>query len=239
MTMPVDITIVQDESFDIPTAYGATLNVAETDTTLVLNPITDKVIKAGCPFLLLCEPKFIAEDSVEYESIAEATERLKAEIDPEYPGKAWKALNNNTLTGRLNRLYYLALMDHGMEVDTVARWNGSLRGTMKADTVAAGKGYVVEENKFAYVKETADIEAYSAYVDANFDPETTTEGGLVIDLNGEDIDDTGINAVLDKVAKSGNIYNAAGQIVGKGNLNTINSLPAGIYIVNGVKVTKR
>ena len=86
---------------------------------------------------------------------------------------------------------------------------------------------------------SADIEAYSAYVDANFDPETTTEGGLVIDLNGENIDDTGINAVLDKVAKSGNIYNAAGQIVGKGNLNTINSLPAGIYIVNGVKVTKR
>ncbi len=238
MTMPVDVTLVDDLDFGIGT-YGAELNVGEEDTTLVLRPITDETIKAGCPFLMIATPEYIAQDSAAYESVAEATERLKAEIDPEYPGKAWKALNNNTLNGKLTEMYYIALMDHGMEVDTVARWNGSLRGTMKADTVAAGKGYVVEENKFAYVKETADIEAYSAYVDANFDPETTTEGGLVIDLNGENIDDTGINAVLDKVAKSGNIYNAAGQIVGKGNLNTINSLPAGIYIVNGVKVTKR
>ena len=45
--------------------------------------------------------------------------------------------------------------------------------------------------------------------------------------------------VLNKVAKNGNIYNAAGQLISKGNINSINNLPAGIYIVNGVKVTKK
>ena len=243
MTMPVDITIVEESGYDTPTAYGASLKVTETDTTLVLNPIEDKTIKAGHPFLLLVEPTWIAEDSTEYESIDEATERYKQEIDPKYvPGseneeETWKYWNNNALNGKLTLGYYVALMDHGMDVKTEARWIGSLRGTMEADTISAGKGFVAVDNKFEIVKETADIEAFSAYIDANFTAET--EGGLIIDLKGEPIIDTGIADVLNKVAKTGNIYNAAGQLVGKGNLNTVNKLPAGVYIVNGVKVTKR
>jgi hypothetical protein len=244
MTMPVDITIVEESGYDTPTAYGASLKVTETDTTLVLNPIEDKTIKAGHPFLLLAEPTWIAEDSTEYESIDEATERYKQEIDPKYvPGskneeETWKYWNNNALNSKLELdYYYVAMMDHGMDVKTEARWIGSLRGTMEADTISAGKGFVAVDNKFEFVKETADIEAFSAYIDANFTAET--EGGLIIDLKGEPIIDTGIADVLNKVAKTGNIYNAAGQLVGKGNLNTVNKLPAGVYIVNGVKVTKR
>jgi hypothetical protein len=244
MTMPVDITIVEESGYDTPTAYGASLKVTETDTTLVLNPIEDKTIKAGHPFLLLAEPTWIAEDSTEYESISEATERIKQEIDPKYvPGseneeETWKYWNNNALNSKLELdYYYVAMMDHGMDVKTEARWIGSLRGTMEADTISAGKGFVAVDNKFEFVKETADIEAFSAYIDANFTAET--EGGLIIDLEGEPIVDTGIADVLNKVAKTGNIYNAAGQLVGKGNLNTVNKLPAGVYIVNGVKVTKR
>ena len=63
----------------------------------------------------------------------------------------------------------------------------------------------------------------------NFEGEYSFDGG----------ESTGINEVLNKVSKNGNIYNAAGQIVAKGNINTINNLPAGVYIVNGMKVTKQ
>jgi hypothetical protein len=60
---------------------------------------------------------------------------------------------------------------------------------------------------------------------------------IQIELSDESID-TGIEEALDKVSKGGNIYTIGGQLVGKGNVNTINKLPAGIYIVNGVKVIK-
>ena len=125
-----------------------------------------------------------------------------------------------------------------MEVDTVVTELLSLRGTLKSATVEAGKGIVASENGFKHTLVNTNVGAYGAWIASDFDPESAdVVSGLVIKIEGGV--DTGISEVLDKVAKSGNIYNAAGQLVGKGNINTVNSLPAGVYIVNGVKVTKK
>lgn len=37
----------------------------------------------------------------------------------------------------------------------------------------------------------------------------------------------------------GNIYTISGQLVGKGNLNSLRHMQKGVYVVNGVKVIKK
>ena len=224
-TMPVDVKVV-----DGATAYGAELVVAEEDTAIVLKAIEAETISAGTPFIA------IANIDGEYITTADRLKQIASEVlasEGKY-GVNEKALANT----KLNDEYALVTMDHGMEVDTVVTELLGLRGTMKQVTVEAGKAIVANENGFKHTIVNTNVAAYSAYITSDFDPESADVlGALVVKIEGSI--DTGINEVLDKVAKSGNIYNAAGQLVGKGNINTVNNLPAGIYIVNGVKVTKK
>ena len=224
-TMPVDVKVI-----DGATAYGAELVVAEEDTTIVLKAIEAETISAGTPFIM------IANLDGEYISTADRLKAIKAEIEAE-DGALSK--NDEVLANtKLNDEYALVEMEHGMEVDTVVTELLGLRGTMKQVTVEAGKAIVANENRFKHTLVNTNVAAYSAYLVSDFDPESTDVlNALVISIEGSI--ETGITEVLDKVAKSGNIYNAAGQLVGKGNINTVNNLPAGIYIVNGVKVTKK
>jgi hypothetical protein len=130
-------------------------------------------------------------------------------------------------------------MEHGTAIDSEIHSMLGLTGVMEGFTAKAGKAVVAKENGFAHTTSDTEIAAYTAYFATDFDATgADVQGTIHISISDEDID-TGINNVLNKVAKNGNIYNAAGQIVGKGNINTVNSLPAGIYIVNGVKVTKK
>lgn len=224
-TMPVDVKVI-----DGATAYGAELVVAEEDTTIVLKAIEAETISAGTPFIA------IANLDGEYISTADRLKAIKAEIE----AKDGELSNNDAVLAntKLNDEYALVEMEHGMEVDTVVTELLGLRGTMKQVTVEAGKGIVANENGFKHTLVNTNVAAHSAYLVSDFDPESTDVlNALVISIEGSI--DTGISEVLDKVAKSGNIYNAAGQLVGKGNINTVNSLPAGVYIVNGVKVTKK
>ena len=224
-TMPVDVKVV-----DGATAYGAELVVAEEDTAIVLKAIEAETISAGTPFIA------IANLEGEYITTADRLKQIASEVlatEGKY-GVNEKALANT----KLNDEYALVTMDHGMEVDTVVTELLGLRGTMKQVTVEAGKGIVANENGFKHTLVNTNIAAYGAYIASDFDPESADVlGALVVEIEGSV--ETGITEVLDKVAKSGNIYNAAGQLVGKGNINTVNNLPAGIYIVNGVKVTKK
>ena len=224
-TMPVDVKVV-----DGATAYGAELVVAEEDTAIVLKAIEAETISAGTPFIA------IANLEGEYITTADRLKQIASEVlatEGKY-GVNEKALANT----KLNDEYALVTMDHGMEVDTVVTELLGLRGTMKQVTVEAGKGIVANENGFKHTLVNTNIAAHSAYLVSDFDPESADVlGALVVEIEGSV--ETGITEVLDKVAKSGNIYNAAGQLVGKGNINTVNNLPAGIYIVNGVKVTKK
>ena len=224
-TMPVDVKVV-----DGATAYGAELVVAEEDTAIVLKAIEAETISAGTPFIA------IANLDGEYITTADRLKQIASEVlatEGKY-GVNEKALANT----KLNDEYALVTMDHGMEVDTVVTELLGLRGTMKQVTVEAGKGIVANENGFKHTLVNTNVAAYGAYLVSDFDPESADVlGALVVKIEGSV--ETGITEVLDKVAKSGNIYNAAGQLVGKGNINTVNNLPAGIYIVNGVKVTKK
>ena len=224
-TMPVDITVVEGA-----TAYGAELSMEENDTCVVLKAIEAETIKAGTPFLM------IANNEADYITTADRLKQIASEVlaDAGQYGKNEQLQAQALLDGE----YALVTMDHGMEVDTVVTELLGLRGTMKQVTIASGKCIVAKENGFAHNRTGETIAAHGAWIPTDFDPKSA-DVLSTLEIKIEGSVDTGISEVLDKVAKSGNIYNAAGQLVGKGNINTVNNLPAGIYIVNGVKVTKK
>ena len=224
-TMPVDVTVTEGA-----TAYGAELVVTEEDTTVVLKAIEAEVISAGTPFILIADLKG------EYITTADRLKQIASEIlakEGKY-GLNEKQQANTQLSDE----YAIVSLNHGMEVDTVVTELLALRGTLESKTVEAGKAILAKENGFEHTLVNKSVGANTAWIVSDFDPESEEVlSGLVVEIEGSI--DTGISEVLDKVAKSGNIYNVAGQLVGKGNINTVNSLPAGVYIVNGVKVTKK
>ena len=226
-TMPVDVTVGEGA-----TAYGAQLNVTEEDTTIVLQAIAEQPVKAGTPFIM------IADMEGDYVTTTAALAAIKEAIKEEVGAEDLTGNDNLEAQLRLEEMYAEVAMDHGMKVDTLVDQLLSLRGTMKEVTVEAGKAIVANENGFKHTLVDTNVAAFGAYITCDFDPESADVlSGLEIKIEGEI--ESGINEVLNKVAQSGKIYNAAGQLVGKGNINTVNSLPAGIYIVNGVKVIKK
>lgn len=227
-TMPVDVKILSDNA----TAYAAEVSLGteeQKDTTIVLKKINDEVIKAGYPFLLITD---LDGDYISYTDRQKEVEQevIESEGMLSYP-------QNDMVSETLDKEYVRIEMEHGMAVDTIVKNYASLVGTMSNVTVKPGEGIYADENGFGLVTKNTTIYAYAAYVDFTFNAasedvlsklEVVVEGGI----------DTGIKEVLNKVSQSGNIYNTAGQLVGKGNINTVNNLPAGIYVVNGVKVIK-
>lgn len=227
-TMPVDVKILSDNA----TAYAAEVSLGteeQKDTTIVLKKINDEVIKAGYPFLLITD---LDGDYISYTDRQKEVEQevIESEGMLSYP-------QSDMVSETLDKEYVRIEMEHGMAVDTIVKNYASLVGTMSNVTVKPGEGIYADENGFGLVTKNTTIYAYAAYVDFTFNAasedvlsklEVVVEGGI----------DTGIKEVLNKVSQSGNIYNTAGQLVGKGNINTVNNLPAGIYVVNGVKVIK-
>ena len=224
-TYPVDVTVSEGA-----TAYGAELVVSEEDTTVVLKAFAENKVAKGLPFIL------IADLEGEYVTTADRLKAIAAEILAE---NEQYGLNEQALANvRLNDEFAEVTMDHGMEVDTLVKTTLSMRGTLKGATVEAGKGILAKENGFEHAIVNKTVGAYGAWIACDFDPESADVlGSIAVKVEG-DIE-SGINEVLNKVAQSGKIYNAAGQLVGKGNINTVNNLPAGIYVVNGVKVIKK
>lgn len=225
-TRPVDITIAPDAG---ATAYGAELVVTETDTTVYLKKIEAETIKAGTPYIL------IADLVGEYITPAD---RL-AEIAQSYIDAGEYGYIQKQEAAQLRDDEYAAIeLDHGMVVDTLQKGNGSLVGTFRSLTVEAGQGLVTNNNGFKHTLVNTNVGAFGAYVKSAFDPESADVlGTIAVKIEGS-IED-GIDQILGNVAKGGNIYTVDGKLVGKGNINAINNLPAGIYIVNGVKVTKK
>ncbi len=227
-TTPVDVTLVGTEA----TAYGAQLVVGNEkgDTAVVLKKIEAETIKAGTPYIL------VAENSGEYISPADRLKEIAADITASTGSYGYneKQMANDLL----DEEYVPFTMNHGMTVDTIQKGNGDLVGTFRDVEVEAGKGLVTKTNGFAHTVVNTTVSAYGAYIKSDFDGESADVlGTIVVEYNGSITD--GIDQVLDKVAKSGNIYTVDGKFVGKGNINTVNNLPAGIYVVNGVKVTKK
>ena len=228
-TMPVDVKVGEGA-----TAYAASLNEEGTEVTLY-NLSAYETIAHGTPFIM------IAESEGEYESTSDMYDRLRAEKREELGVESLDARQTLECQNAVNECYVFVSMDHGMEVDTLVHDMMGLKGTMRSYAGKAGQMVVAKENGFIHTlaDNQAAVAAFSAYFATDFDPEGDVVLNKITIAISEDGVDTGINEVLNKVAQNGNIYNAAGQLVGKGNINTVNNLPAGIYVVNGVKVTKK
>jgi hypothetical protein len=229
--MPVDVTVGEGA-----TAYGAQLNVTEEDTTVVLMAIEAETIKAGTPFILVADQ---LEEGSEYISYADRLAQIKEQLKADKGGEELTS-QDNVLAAEIIALEYAQIeMTHGeviaaQEVDTLC----NLVGTFENVTVAAGKGIQTVNNGFAHMIVNAGVAAYRAWIKCDFDAESDDVlKGIEVKIDGSIAD--GINEVLNNVAKGGDIYTVGGQLVGKGNINTVNNLPAGIYVVNGVKVIKK
>ncbi len=223
-TAPVDIAVGEGA-----TAYGVELAVAEEDTTVILKAIEAETIKAGTPYIL------IADLVGDYITPADRLKEIASEIlaDEGAYGKFEQQIANENLDAE----YGVVEMNHGMVVDTLQKGNGDLVGTFRSVTIDAGKALITKDNGFAHTPANTTISAYAAYVKCDFDPAGPDMAGTIrVKIDGSI--DSGINDILNNVAKSGNIYTVDGKLVGKGNINAINKMPAGVYIINGAKVVK-
>jgi hypothetical protein len=227
-TMPVDVKVVEGAI-----AYDATLQLNENDTTVVLKSLpADETIAHGTPFVL------IANSDNDYATPAAMLDALKEEKKAELGVTTLTDSIVQALEEEVQLAYMYVSMEHGTSVSAEVHEQQGLTGVMEGFTAKAGKAVVAKENGFAHTKQDTYIAGYSAYIATDFDATgTDVQGTINIQIGDEG--ETGINEVLNKVAKYGNFYNATGQLEGKGNINTINNLPAGIYVVNGVKVTKK
>ena len=227
-TMPVDINVVEGA-----TAYDATLVVGETDTTVVLKSFeAGETIAHGTPFVLIAD---IDGDYITPSAMLEALkEEKKAELNV--------TSLNDSIVNELKQIvewsYIYVTLEHGTELDAEVHNAGGLTGVIEGFTAKAGKAVVAKENGFAHTEADTYVDSYTAYIASDFDASSSDVKGSIQISFGEG-ESTGINEVLNKVSKNGYIYNAAGQVVAKGNINAINNLPAGVYVVNGVKVTKK
>lgn len=227
-TMPVDIKVVEGA-----TAYDATLVVGESDTTVVLKSFeADETIAHGTPFVL------IADMDGDYITPSAMLEALKAEKKAELGVTSLNDSIVNELKQIVEWSYIYVTLEHGTELDAEVHNAGGLTGVIEGFTAKAGKAVVAKENGFAHTEADTYVDSYTAYIASDFDASSSDVKGSIQISFGEG-ESTGINEVLNKVSKNGYIYNAAGQVVAKGNINTINNLPAGVYVVNGVKVTKK
>jgi hypothetical protein len=178
----------------------------------------------------------IADNDGDYITANEMLEALKAEKMEELGVTSLTDSIVDLLKYEVELAHMYVKMEHGTAIDSEIHSMQGLTGVMEGFTAKAGKAVIAKENAFAIIASDTNIDAYTAYFATDFDAtEAEKHGTISIKIS----DNTGINNVLNKVAKNGNIYNAAGQLISKGNINTINNLPAGIYIVNGVKVTKK
>ncbi len=222
--MPLDVTIGEGA-----TAYAAQLTVSEEDTTVVLVAYEAETIKGGTPFIL------VADSEEEYITIADRKAQIVANLKEDL-GDDYSSNDELSVDLIIADEYAQIEMTHGEalahKVDTVGNLVGAFRNTL----VEAGKAVVAKENGFAHHMIGGSLAAYTAWVKADFVGEDVLNS---IQIKIEGSIDTGINEVLNNVAKGGDIYTVGGQLVGKGNINTVNNLPAGIYVVNGVKVIKK
>ena len=224
-TLPVSVSINEGEA---ATAYGAQVVVDGDQATVVLKKIEATVIEHGTPFIMIAD----CDEYVPYDTAWAAIEKeviVSETIDSLY--------EYDEAVDMIDAKYARIKMTYQEGVDTLAHTLLDLKGTIGGEDVKAGKGITINADEFKHILTPTSIGQYGAYIVTNFgERDEILLNAIQVEVNGSI--DTGIEETLDKVVKGGNIYTVGGQLVGKGNVNTINKLPAGIYIVNGVKVIK-
>ncbi len=237
LTYPVEIQVGAGA-----TAYGAELVITENvDTAVVLKEILAETITAGTPFILIADcDKYISYsdrwDVIAADEMKKSVNNTKIHTDG---NMHFGVVERHYTNQRLDEEYAVIPMNHGMAIDTTLRNFGDLKGTFRTVNVKPGKGLVANNDGFVHIKASTgqDVYAHGAYIESDFDGRSTDVLGS-IKVKFEGSIDTGIDEVLNNVAKSGNIYTVDGKLVGKGNINAINRMPAGVYIINGAKVIK-
>lgn len=124
----------------------------------------------------------------------------------------------------------VVVLSHGYDVQKEAQTSGALVGTYEAGSVTLGSA-VPSGNAFAVVQSLRlAVDANSAYISG-----LLTTNDLAIVISEEEVDN--IQKAVASVSKQdGRIYSIDGKFIGSGNVQTVRSLPRGIYIINGVKV---
>lgn len=132
---------------------------------------------------------------------------------------------------------------HGITIADQPMTDGQLKGTYAAKTV--GQGYVVvDANNPTVLSVTRQllggtVPANSAYIESTESLSYTADITVIID--GETVLDgvRDLEGALKSVYTTGDIFTIDGRRVARGNLDTLRSLPRGIYVINGTKVTKK
>ena len=190
-TMPVDVKVVEGA-----TAYDATLQLNENDTTVVLKSLpADETIAHGTPFVL------IANSDNDYATPAAMLDALKEEKKAELGVTTLTDSIVQALEEEVQLAYMYVSMEHGTSVSAEVHEQQGLTGVMEGFTAKAGKAVVAKENGFAHTKQDTYIAGYSAYIATDFDATGADVQGTITIKIGDD-SETGINEVLNKVAKN-------------------------------------
>jgi hypothetical protein len=110
--------------------------------------------------------------------------------------------------------------------------SGALKGVFTQTPLLQGVLTVQEDGLARTTDNNTRINTNRAYIAEETAFPRNHEIQLILDETGESV----IDAALQQVAQTDDIYTLDGRLVQHGNLNSLRGTPPGIYIVNGIKV---
>lgn len=123
----------------------------------------------------------------------------------------------------------------GSEIVTEPSVDGALKGTYEPMDLIE-ESLVFAEGKCTWSTDTTSrIDAHQAYVvPGAVEADASTSYSLVLEVDG---DNSRIDSVLAKVSEKGDLLSPDGRLLKTGaTLGDLDQMPAGIYILNGVKI---
>ncbi len=128
------------------------------------------------------------------------------------------------------------LFNGGNEVVAQADSINGLVGTFSTFAVEKGTTIFADNAAKATTAASTNVEANNAFLRFGWTEVEPGEGDLIIEISG-DVTVTAIESVLNKVAKTGNVYDLNGRLVRtNATLNDVKALGRGMYILNGMKI---
>ena len=185
---------------------------------------------------MFCYPTSVsAPDGMYAISKADGTSLTLAPIKEAAPGRPFIYINGDlTQYDPEAEEADAVLLGHGYDLVTAADTTSILKGVFANTAVGAGV-IVPDGNKFVVSKRSnTSVAANRAFIKAGEKYDLEAEVTFTIDANDQD----GINAAIANVSRRGELYTIDGRLVQRNaNLNSLRSMPKGVYILNGTKVT--
>lgn len=131
--------------------------------------------------------------------------------------------------------YVEITLEHGMNFVRKEVNTDAVVGSFKATNAPKG-AVVVDKATLKVLKSSTELAVNSAYINPKQAPIVEGDRGFIIEIGGTG-EIVSVQDVLQKVATSGTIYGIDGRVIlEKGNINSINKLGKGVYILNGAKI---